>query len=108
MQIVFSKEWDGLPGYPSVDTADFEDLGDGRTRIVATTQFITAEERDGMVASGMEDGMNDGFRTGKEHLADVAAVVADLRARLPGAKVFLVGLGQPFPVDVRRTPGMPM
>jgi alpha-beta hydrolase superfamily lysophospholipase len=35
--------------------------------------------------------MDDGFRSGKEHRTDVAAVVADLHARLPGAKVFLVG-----------------
>src|SRR5512137_2903012 len=27
-------EWDGMPGYPSVETATFEDLGDGRTGLV--------------------------------------------------------------------------
>jgi len=36
-------------------------------------------------------GMDDGFRTGRAHVADVAAVVKDLRQRFPGAKIFLIG-----------------
>jgi serine aminopeptidase S33 family len=36
-------------------------------------------------------GMDDGFRTGRAHVEDVAAVVKDLRNRFPGAKIFLVG-----------------
>ncbi len=36
----------------------FEDLGDGRTRIVCDVLFFTTEERDGMLHSGMETGMN--------------------------------------------------
>jgi len=36
-------------------------------------------------------GMDDGFRTGRAHVADVAAVVKDLKERFPGARVFLVG-----------------
>lgn len=36
-------------------------------------------------------GMSDDFRIGPEHLADVRAVVAEVRRRLPGLPVFLVG-----------------
>jgi len=54
-------EWDGMPGYPVVNTTVFEDLGDGRTRIVATMMFYTTEERDGMLQSGMEGGMNESY-----------------------------------------------
>ena len=36
-------------------------------------------------------GMNDGFRAGRAHAADVSAVVRDLRRRFPQAKIFLVG-----------------
>jgi hypothetical protein len=36
-------------------------------------------------------GMDDGFRTGRAHVEDIAAVVKDLKARFPGAKIFLVG-----------------
>ncbi len=54
-------EWDGMPGYPAVTTAVFEDLGDGRTKLVSTMQFYTPEERDGMLHSGMEGGMNESY-----------------------------------------------
>jgi len=54
-------EWDGMPGYPAVSTAVFEDLGDGRTKVVSTMQFYTPEERDGMLTSGMEGGMNESY-----------------------------------------------
>jgi uncharacterized protein YndB with AHSA1/START domain len=50
-------EWDGMPGHTMVETADFTDLGDGRTRIVMTSLFFTTEERDGMLHAGMEGGM---------------------------------------------------
>jgi uncharacterized protein YndB with AHSA1/START domain len=60
-RIVQTFEWDGMPGYPVVNTATFEDLGDGRTRIVATSLFYTREERDGMLSSGMEGGLSKSY-----------------------------------------------
>lgn len=36
-------------------------------------------------------GMDDHFRLGERHHADLSAVVADLRKRYPGVKLFLVG-----------------
>jgi uncharacterized protein YndB with AHSA1/START domain len=60
-RLVQTFEWDGMPGYVSVDTAVFEDLGDGRTRIVTTTIFHTREERDGMLGAGMEQGLNQSY-----------------------------------------------
>ena len=60
-RIVQTFEWDGMPGYPSRSTAILEDLGDGRTRLVQTSLFFTKEERDGMLQSGMEQGMNQSF-----------------------------------------------
>ncbi len=59
-RIVWTFEWEGLPGHVSVDTATFEDLGN-RTRVVSTTVFHTPEERDGMLESGMEKGMNETY-----------------------------------------------
>lgn len=50
-----------MPGYPAVSTAEFHDLGDGRTKVVSTMQFYTPEERDGMLQSGMEGGMNASY-----------------------------------------------
>jgi uncharacterized protein YndB with AHSA1/START domain len=54
-------EWDGMPGHPVVSTAVFEDLGDGRTKLISTMLFYTPEERDGMLQSGMEGGMNESY-----------------------------------------------
>ena len=60
-RMVQTFEWDGMPGYVAVDTATFEDLGDGRTKIVAVSIFHTTEERDGMLNSGMEGGLNQSY-----------------------------------------------
>ena len=57
-RIVQTFEWDGMPGHVVVETAILEDLGDGRTRLVLTSLFHTTEERDGMLQSGMAEGMN--------------------------------------------------
>jgi uncharacterized protein YndB with AHSA1/START domain len=65
-------EWDGVPGYVSVDTSEFEDLGD-RTKVTSTSIFYTTEERDGMIESGMEKGMNETFNRLDELLAKQAA-----------------------------------
>jgi uncharacterized protein YndB with AHSA1/START domain len=60
-RIVFTFEWDGMPGYVAVETATFEDLGDDRTRVVTTALFHTREERDGMLRSGTEQGINQSY-----------------------------------------------
>ncbi len=60
-RLVQTFEWDGMPGYVSVTTATFEELGDGRTRVVTTALFLTPEERDGMLKGGMEQGMAESY-----------------------------------------------
>jgi uncharacterized protein YndB with AHSA1/START domain len=57
-RIVQTFEWEGMPGHVSVEIHEFEDLGE-RTKVTTTSQFHTPEERDGMLASGMEGGMNE-------------------------------------------------
>jgi uncharacterized protein YndB with AHSA1/START domain len=59
-RIVQTFEWEGMPGHVSVETATFEDLGD-RTKVTTTSLFHTTEERDGMVASGMESGLQETY-----------------------------------------------
>jgi len=61
-------EWEGMPGHVSVETAVFEDLGD-RTKVVSTSVFHTPEERDGMIETGMERGMNETYERLDELLA---------------------------------------
>jgi uncharacterized protein YndB with AHSA1/START domain len=60
-RLVQTFEWDGMPGYVILETAEFEDLGDGRTRVVNLSLFYTPEERDGMLSAGMEQGLNESY-----------------------------------------------
>jgi uncharacterized protein YndB with AHSA1/START domain len=60
-RLAMTFEWDGMPGYVEITTVDLEDLGDGRTRVVSNVLFFTPEERDGMLKSGMEKGMNESY-----------------------------------------------
>jgi uncharacterized protein YndB with AHSA1/START domain len=71
-RIVQTFEWEGMPGHVSVETATFEDLGD-RTRVTTVSVFHTTEERDGMLASGMEGGMQETYQRLDELLARLAA-----------------------------------
>jgi uncharacterized protein YndB with AHSA1/START domain len=60
-RLVWTFEWDGMPGYVAVDTTTFEDLGDGRTKVITTSLFHTTEERDGMLSSGMQTGLDQSY-----------------------------------------------
>jgi uncharacterized protein YndB with AHSA1/START domain len=46
---------------PSIDELDLIPLEGGRTRLVTLTTFEAKEYRDGMIQSGMEKGMNEGY-----------------------------------------------
>jgi uncharacterized protein YndB with AHSA1/START domain len=70
-RVVRTFEWDGMPGHVAIETATLEDLGDGRTKIVTVSLFHTAAERDGMLQSGMEGGVNQSY-------AALDAVLAEL------------------------------
>jgi uncharacterized protein YndB with AHSA1/START domain len=71
-RIVQTFEWDGMPGYVSVDTATFEDLGDGRTRLTTVGQFFTKEECEGMLGAGMEHGLAQSYEALDRLLASLA------------------------------------
>ena len=51
-----------MPEAVSLDTLVLVDLGDGRTRLEAESVVSTIEARDGMLASGMEVGINEGYQ----------------------------------------------
>ena len=60
-RLVHTFEWDGMPGHVCIETATFVDLGDGRTKVVTDSLFHTTRERDGMLQSGMEQGLNASY-----------------------------------------------
>jgi uncharacterized protein YndB with AHSA1/START domain len=55
-RIVWTFEWEGMPGHISVDTLTLEEIGDGRTKLTSHSLFDSVEDRDGMLQSGMETG----------------------------------------------------
>ncbi len=57
-RIVQSFEWEGMPGHAIIETVGFERLGK-RTRVTTTSLFHTSEERDAMLAYGMERGLSE-------------------------------------------------
>ncbi|MCL4803624.1 MAG: SRPBCC family protein [Anaerolineae bacterium] len=67
-RIIQTFEWEGMPGHVQLETAVFEDLG-GRTRVVSQSVFQSVEDRDGMMSSGMEVGVNEGYERMTELLA---------------------------------------
>lgn len=71
-RIVQSFEWDGMPAHVAIDATTFVDLGAGRTKVVTDSQFHTREERDGMLQSGMESGLNESYRALDALLAESA------------------------------------
>lgn len=58
--MVQTFEYEGYPGHVSLDTLTFEER-DGKTIVRTNTVFQTVEARDGMMQSGMEVGVNDGY-----------------------------------------------
>ena len=54
-------EFEGFPDLVSIESLRFEDLGGGRTRLHLHAVYPSMESRDGMVASGMETGMSEGY-----------------------------------------------
>lgn len=55
----FAWEDSGFP--PSTDRTEFHEIDGGRTKLVTISTFETKELRDGMLESGMEIGVNDGY-----------------------------------------------
>jgi uncharacterized protein YndB with AHSA1/START domain len=62
-------EFEGFPDVVSIESLTFEDLGGGRTRLRGHSTYPSLESRDGMVSSGMETGMGEGY----ERLDDLLA-----------------------------------
>jgi len=67
--IVQTFTFEGVPDGVALERLVFEDLGDGRTRLTATSLVDSFESRDAMLASGMDVGVNEGYERLDELLA---------------------------------------
>jgi uncharacterized protein YndB with AHSA1/START domain len=67
--LIQTFEYEGYPDAVSMDIMRFEDLPGGRSRIVDRSVFSSLEMLEGMMAEGMESGMNEGYEKLDEILA---------------------------------------
>jgi uncharacterized protein YndB with AHSA1/START domain len=70
-RMIGTFEFDGLSerGHVIMGKTLFEELPNGRTRVVHQSVFMSVSDRDGMIQSGMELGVSDGY----EKLDDLLA-----------------------------------
>jgi uncharacterized protein YndB with AHSA1/START domain len=59
--IVQTFTFEGMPDGVALERMRFEDLGDGRTRITATSLVDSFADRDAFLASGMDVGVREGY-----------------------------------------------
>lgn len=76
-RIIQTFEFEGLPerGHVVLDVSKFEALPNNRTRVTTQSVFLSVEDRDGMIASGMEYGVNEGYERLSELLETLSTSV---------------------------------
>lgn len=77
-RIVWTFEFEGMPGSISVDTMTLTEE-DGKTTITATSVFDSVEQRDGMLQSGMETGAAETYDRLAELLEKMQENIAQRR-----------------------------
>ena len=62
-RIIDTFEFEGLPetGHVTLETMRLEELPGGRTRLTVQSVFQSVADRDGMLQTDMEDGMNETY-----------------------------------------------
>ncbi|MEN6330247.1 MAG: SRPBCC family protein [Methanobacteriaceae archaeon] len=63
-RIIGTFEWEGLPerGHVILQTAIFEELPGNRTKLIQQSVFQNVMDRDGMMQSGMDVGVEDSYQ----------------------------------------------
>jgi uncharacterized protein YndB with AHSA1/START domain len=69
-RLVYTFEFEGMPGHVIEETVTLEEKN-GRTILTATNVFTSKEDRDGMIASGMEGGAAESHDRLAELLAEL-------------------------------------
>jgi uncharacterized protein YndB with AHSA1/START domain len=70
-RLSYTFEFEGMPGHVLVETLTFEEQ-DGKARLTVTGLYQSAEDRDGMLQSGMEEGANESY----DQLAELLEALA--------------------------------
>lgn len=74
-QMIQTFEFEGVPGHVSFSELRLEER-DGKTLAKTHVVFMSLEDRDGMVASGMESGINEGYERLDELVARLVPTAA--------------------------------
>ena len=69
--IVQTFTYEGFPDGVALEKLVLEDLGNGRTRLTATSLVDSFADRDAFVASGMETGVVEGYERLDEVLGGI-------------------------------------
>lgn len=62
-RLIFTFEFEGKPGHVLLETVVLEELEGNKTKLTDTSVYQSVEDRDGMVAAGMEEGATEGLET---------------------------------------------
>ncbi len=62
-RMIGTFEFEGLPetGHVLLQVARFEELPSDRTRLTSQSVFLSVEDRDGMLQTGMQEGINESY-----------------------------------------------
>ena len=71
-RITWTFEFEGMPGHVLVETVTFTEAA-GKTTISTISTFDTIEDRDGMLAAGMESGAAESY----DRLAELLATMVE-------------------------------
>jgi uncharacterized protein YndB with AHSA1/START domain len=71
-RLVYTMEWEGLPGHVLVETVTLEDVN-GKTKMTDRSVFDSQEDRDGMLQSGMQSGAQESMDQLEELLARLSS-----------------------------------
>lgn len=66
--VVQTFEFEGVPDVVSIETMTLAALDRGRSRVTGHSTYPSVEARDGMISSGMEKGVVEGYERLDEHL----------------------------------------
>ena len=55
-RLVFTFNYEAMPGHEAVETVTLEAIEGGKTRVTDNLRFQNRQDRDGMLQSGMEEG----------------------------------------------------
>ncbi len=72
-RMIGTFEFEGLPetGHALLQVARFAEVPGNRTRLTSQSVFLSVEDRDGMMQSGMEEGINESYERLDELLEEL-------------------------------------